>query len=148
MLTLIELLLLVGTLLVVSFPLWDKRFAEDIVELKESELSDLLYRKDASFIALKDLEFDHKTGKIDDVDYDEMKARFEGEALDTIKRIDDYQHGSEAVGTVDQKVKTSAKPLIANKSKTDIGYCVSCGAKVKESHKFCYSCGASLPGTE
>lgn len=142
MLTLIELLLLVGTLFVVSFPLWNKRFAEDIVELKESELSDLLYRKDASFIALKDLEFDHKTGKIDDVDYDEMKARFEGEALDTIKRIDDYKRGSDAVGTVDQKIKTSVK------SKTDIGYCASCGVSVKESHKFCSSCGASLPDTE
>lgn len=129
----VELALLAAVLFFIAYPLMSRKAVAGGEEvLTESEMSDLLYRKEAAYIALKDLEFDHNTGKIDDEDYKAMKDRFEGEAISILKTIEDYKKGISPAGrTAESKAK-------------DEKFCSNCGVKVKVMDKFCHSCGMRL----
>ena len=82
------LMLLVG--LVVGYPL----FLNRKLGLKESEdfdpkgLSHLLVQKEVAYATLKDLDFDFKTGKLSEEDYQELKTRYKNEALNILEKID------------------------------------------------------------
>ncbi|HLA48870.1 MAG TPA: zinc ribbon domain-containing protein, partial [Nitrospinota bacterium] len=71
---------------------------------------------------IKDLEFDYRTGKLSQADYMELKNRYEAEALQTLKEIDDF--------------KVQEKGAV---------FCPKCGTKTKAEDNFCFKCGAKLP---
>ncbi|VAX25713.1 hypothetical protein MNBD_NITROSPINAE02-17 [hydrothermal vent metagenome] len=136
MLFMFEIAILSLMLFFISYPLFRRKMAGATGdELLESDLSDLLYKKESSYIALKDLEFDFKTGKIDDNDYASMKAQLESEAMTALQMIEDYSKegtGKEGSGQANKR------------SKTDKRFCPSCGNAIKTEHKFCSSCGSPL----
>jgi hypothetical protein len=78
---------------VIAYPLLRASASDDRGGIVESELSDLLYRRDSLYTALKDLDFDHATGKINDADHAEMKERFEREAVEILEKIDAAEEG-------------------------------------------------------
>ncbi len=47
------------------------------------------HRKDLALAALKEIEFDRATGKLDDADYERMKATYTAEALAAIREVED-----------------------------------------------------------
>jgi len=126
--TLIELILLAATLGVIAYPLARRSAgAPDGGALTESEYTDLLYRKEATYIAIKDLDFDYRTGKVDDGDYRSMKAGMEKCALELLRQIEDYKAG------------VTAPPAVKAQGEK---FCHECGAAVERTHKFCAECGA------
>ncbi len=125
-----ELFLLSTALLVIAYPLIRSEAAGlSGPSLMESEYSDLLYKKEAAYTALVDLEFDFKTGKIGDDDYKIMKAGFESDALNLLRQVEDYEKG-----------RTPVSPQKA----VDTRFCNNCGSTVRETNKFCAECGARL----
>lgn len=125
----IEILLLLSLLAMVAYPLMGMRHSSK--ELVENELSDLLYKKDAAFFALKDLKFDHATGKIDDSDYDQMKKKFESEAVAVLDEIENFKEGTDTADKI-----SPAQNETENKN-----FCTQCGEQIKGDFKFCPSCG-------
>lgn len=135
MILITEIAILALTLLFIAYPLLNRRVAQIAgADVEESELTDLLYKKESVYIALKDLEFDHKMGKIDDADYLEMKSRFEAEAVALLERIDEMESGVSA-----KNAQSSATPRTG-----DERFCVKCGAKIGEGFNFCGKCGAAV----
>lgn len=135
MILITEIAILALTLLFIAYPLLNRRAAQIAgADVEESELTDLLYRKEAAYIALKDLEFDHKTGKIDEADYLEMKSRFEAEAVALLGKIDEMKSGVSA-----RIAQTGATPRAG-----DERFCVKCGAKIGAEFNFCGKCGAAV----
>lgn len=136
MILITEIAILALTLLFIAYPLFNRR-AADIAggDVSESELTDLLYKKESVYIALKDLDFDHKMGKIDDADYQEMKTRFETDAVALLGRIDDL-----AAGVSTKAARKGAAPVAA-----DVRFCVKCGANIGADFNFCGKCGAAIP---
>lgn len=132
----LEIAILSLMLFFISYPLFKRKIGGAMGdELLESDLSDLLYKKESSYIALKDLEFDFKTGKIDDNDYASMKAQLESEALTALQMIEDYNKEGvmkESPGRPEKGGKGGKR------------FCPSCGVAVMTKHKFCSSCGSSL----
>ena len=53
-----------------------------------SEERDLLSKHGMLLASLKDLEEDHATAKIDDEDYEELRSRLTGEAVEILKQLD------------------------------------------------------------
>ncbi len=129
MLMFFEILLLLSVLAMVAYPLMGIRHSAK--ELVENELSDLLYKKDAAFFALKDLKFDHATGKIDDSDYDSMKQKFESEAVAVLDEIESFEKG------IDTTDKTSPAQTETENKK----FCTQCGEQLKGDFRFCPACG-------
>ena len=56
------------------------------------EIQDLQSRHAMALGALKDLEDDRATGKIDDVDYAALQAKLTAQALETMKELDAHAH--------------------------------------------------------
>lgn len=54
-----------------------------------STVRELQSRREMLLGALKDLEDDRATGKLDDHDYDELKGKLTSQAVDVMKRLDE-----------------------------------------------------------
>jgi hypothetical protein len=125
----------------------------------ESEVDDPLgHRKDLALAALKEIEFDRATGKLDDADYEKMKARYTAEALEAIREADAAaapvpQEPALARAQVPAGVGADGAALLADpvealvaaKRKASRGrkFCTECGAELEGTGKFCVECGAA-----
>jgi len=130
MLLVVELLLLIATVGVIAWPLYNRRLATGD-SLVDNEMSALLYKKDVAYSALTDLKFDYETGKLDDDDYAALKEQFETEAIDVMQAIDDANASEESDDADDMSAPSGS-------------FCPHCGKGVSHSHKFCAACGGSL----
>ncbi len=129
----IELAILAIAMFVIAYPLYRDKLADASgATLTESEYSDLLYKKEAAYIALTDLDFDHKTGKINDSDYESVKAQLEADAIILLDQIENFDKGNRSPETTED----------ASAGNSETKFCHQCGASIKEEHKFCSSCGA------
>jgi NADH pyrophosphatase NudC (nudix superfamily) len=124
-----------GIGLYVSAPLLKERRAEKQLAdyYEETEMHHLLSRKDSIYTAIKDLEFDYKTGKLSDEDYAELREKFEQQAAAVLKEIDDLQSGKRAA--------SSKKGKTAVKTEAKARFCSACGQKIEPGAKFCPACG-------
>ena len=53
-----------------------------------AELKDLLVLRNVAYDTLRDLEFDFGMGKMAEKDYQELKARYQGEAAEILRQIE------------------------------------------------------------
>ena len=87
----IAVALLVGVAVVaVAWPFLSPERGRPEDRLSESDRRriDLLERRDATYAALRDLEQDHRTGKVADEDYEGERARLRSEAADALRGLD------------------------------------------------------------
>ena len=127
-----EVAILLIVLAVVAAPLLGNAASRSAPDLIENELSDLLYRKEAAYTALKDLEFDMRTGKISQEDYDGMKSGLEAEAITLLGLIDATTKGKTMAAGAGKQEKKKGR------------FCPECGARVEKTHKFCPECANKL----
>lgn len=85
---LVALGLAVGAATFVLVPLFRRDDAADGAATATSEIQDLQSRHDMALGALKDLEDDRATAKIDDVDYDALKSKLTAQAVEAMKELD------------------------------------------------------------
>ncbi len=126
MITAIEVLLALAVMAAIGYPLFVRpSIAEGEVD-EGDERHRLISAKEAAFVALKDLEFDYKTGKIDEADYASLKNRYEAEAVRVMKSLD----------------ATTGEAAPARKRAGEKArFCASCGAKADADDRFCAACG-------
>jgi len=119
----IAILLGIGALIFVGYPLFKRELVEEGPEegLEDLELQKLLSEKEQALAALKELDFDYQTGKLDEEDYLHLKDRYRAKALSLLKEID--QAGA-------------AEDITPR--------CLNCGAEYEKEDKFCPSCGVAL----
>jgi rubrerythrin len=137
----VTVLLAIGTLLFIGYPLFKKELPEGSFEegLADDESEKLLSEKDSTLAALKELDFDYETGKLDDEDYHNLRDKYRAKALSLLKEIDE-------AGMVDKK--TSAKRRKKKKAEKSGDSsklrCPQCGTKYFAGDKFCPGCGQAL----
>lgn len=76
----------------VAWPLLTGKSPQDAQEgapEEESPLEDLLVQKEATYAAIKELEFDHAMGNLSNRDYEELAGRYEDKAVALLKIIDE-----------------------------------------------------------
>ncbi len=135
----------------------------DVVEIEESASP-----KIQALLALREIEFDHATGKLSDDDFERMKADYARRALAAIKheRADEGSEGSsieEEAERIIQAAKGDGEkrcPACGPRSEVDAVFCSrcgrvlstpdarprcpSCGAEIEERSKFCSGCGGAV----
>jgi len=124
----IEILIVAAVLVYIGWPLYRPESAVVTAVEEGDDYHKLLYKKDASLMAIKDLEFDYKTGKIDEEDYSELKRSFETNAVEVLKAIDQAEKG----------VKTSQPAESVSKPAS---FCAGCGNSLGSGDAFCPQCG-------
>ncbi len=117
--------LLAGLLPAVVFVMWPLFFSGDsdaIEALPEDDDESLQRKKVAALAAIKEAEFDQRTGKLSDDDFAALTARYKAQAL-------------EAIAALDQRSTSSSAPS------GTIKFCPNCGTKALPGGKFCSGCG-------
>jgi hypothetical protein len=164
----LALLLLVG--FIVARPILERRGAR---EKEISRADQLAAERESLLTALRDLDFDHATGKIGDEDYAPQRAQLVAQGVAVLKQLDGVLSKSKEAfspaageGTVSAedeieraiaaRRKTQAAPNAADQIEAEVAArrkpaptanavtCPHCGAAAKPGDRFCPKCGQTL----
>jgi rRNA maturation endonuclease Nob1 len=103
--------------------------------------------KGIALTALKEIEFDRETGKLSDVDYEFLKAKYTAAALDALRR----ERGEEAPDDIEAMIAAKVRALRSASAPTSPDapapgpLCTGCGPRPEPDAIFCSSCGHRLP---
>lgn len=81
----------------VLWPLFGRK--ETSISTEGEQLADLLTRKEVALEAIRELEFDHGVGKIEDADFERFNRILRNRALRLIELIDVQYDGTDSSGT-------------------------------------------------
>jgi hypothetical protein len=107
---------------------------------RELELERLEHERGLAVQGLRELEFDHEMGKLDEVDYRDLKRSLEDRALAAMSAIERLR----GAVRVAERTAPMRLPLRAVSAKPVMNFCPQCGVPVGLGHNFCAGCGASL----
>lgn len=111
------------------------------------ELTDAEARKRAALRALRDVDYDYHTGKLDDTDYKELKTALSHEALIAIGRVDaETGGGGSTAGTTVTDEELEDEIAHARIGLSSGWMCEACGHGNVEESRFCSMCGGKLAG--
>lgn len=106
--------------------------------------------KGVALAALKEIEFDRETGKLSDSDYELLKSRYTGQALEAL-RAEDLATAEGETGDVEAMIAARVRTLrfaatpAPPGSSASTPTCASCGPRPEPDALFCSSCGTRLP---
>ncbi len=114
------------------------------VQADEGEV--LLLHKDMLYTAIRDLDFDYHTGKVDEQDYIELRQSLEDEAIATLRQLDTV----DPLAALDNEIECQIAALRQGElgegsgEKTMPETCHGCGATLQGDENFCAFCGQPL----
>ncbi|MEK7441028.1 MAG: zinc ribbon domain-containing protein [Chloroflexota bacterium] len=129
------------------------------VETEKTHADDLFAQREAILIELRDVDFDHDTGKMNDDDHKEQRARLTAKGVEVLRALDALksQEVAPLLNTVEDEIenliaikrgKKIVKPLPSNgktpQGTADTFFCTQCGTPAHADDKFCAKCGAAL----
>ncbi|MDE2830506.1 MAG: hypothetical protein OXN20_10345, partial [Gemmatimonadota bacterium] len=84
------ILIAAGILLFIFTPLFDPRDANTINQIsrREARRRELIEQRDMVYEAIRELDFDHRMGKVEEDDYRQTRARYTAQAVELIKSLD------------------------------------------------------------
>ena len=134
-----------GVILYILLPVIQGRSAS--LERADDELTESEAKKRVSLLALRDVEYDFATGKLDEKDYKELKGEISREALAALREVEteseDRGGGTAppvAGGAEDLEAEIAAVREGLHKGTT----CQTCGQVNADGSRFCANCGAQL----
>ena len=110
-------------------------------------------RKGVALAALKEIEFDRETGKLSDEDYESLKTKYTGEAVDALRGEQAGAASNDLEALIAARVRSlrsdpatlpSATPPPPGTTPSTSPQCDHCGPRPEPDAVFCSSCGRSL----
>ena len=102
---------------------------------QEQRRSALQARSDA-LLALRDLDFDFRTGKVAEEDYTPLRQQLMAEAAQAVQTADATR------GDLDDEIEAAVR--LARVSRRKSSECPECHASVRDDDRFCPKCGAAF----
>lgn len=158
--------LLLGVAFIVARPLLD-RAEPGAPEPGQAET--LLFEQDRVLSALRDLDFDHATGKLPDDDYAAQRARLVAEGTAVLKQLDAWTPSAASAAPATPDLDAELEAAIARrrsrpapapaaaprqreaeieaavaKRRQAARFCSQCGQPLQPGDRFCGACGAAV----
>ena len=142
---LIVLFLAVGLVIFVGTPFVQQRSDHGVESETTLELEQLSLQKETIYTAIRDLDFDFQTGKVDTNDYGELRRHLEEEAVQLLRRIDEV----DPLAGLDDEIERQILALrnqqqASNPGLTPGDACPGCEITLQGGESFCPSCGQPL----
>jgi hypothetical protein len=159
--TIITVVLALVAVAYVGYPFLRPLREEEVAQLAPEE-EQLLERKGAVEGALGEVEFDYRTGKLAEKDYQELMSRYRREQTEVASMLgerpadpepptdvcracgSEYPTGAKFCGSCGSSLGMSVGAS-RKASGARPGWCGECGAELRPGNKFCGSCGAKAP---
>lgn len=163
-------LLVIGIIAFIAYPLFNSprgKFTES-----ENEWDALMAQRDATYDALRDLDFDFQLGKLSKVDYDALRDKYKARAAYILQQIDALTGTRVGTNGKDAEAQIEAQVAQLRRAKTTTahaetlahtpdavedeiarvralrkaggGFCLQCGTPYQAGDKFCAKCGNKL----
>jgi len=108
------------------------------------ETERLLLQKEMLYGAIRDLDFDFQTGKVDQKDYAELRQQLEREAVQILRQLD----AADPLVALDHEIEHQVFALRRHSASTGCGSsresCFGCGTPLENGENFCPCCGQVL----
>jgi len=125
----------------------------------DSSADDLIARREAILVELRDLDFDHSTGKVSDADHQTQRARLVAQGAEILRALDQLPITNYHLQNLDDEIEQLIAARRKGRSKTQVtrgaaapiqpgGFCPQCGKPVVANDKFCAHCGARISVAE
>jgi rRNA maturation endonuclease Nob1 len=118
----------------------------DIELLSETELDRLLDRKAVIYSQLRDLEFEHKMGRLSDADFRQLDAAYKNEAAAILQGLDQLNASENLDAAIEKDIAARKVKSYGSVSTRTEGSprCPLCGAEIISGKKYCADCGHRL----
>lgn len=104
----------------------------------DDEMTETEARRRVSLLALRDVEYDYLTGKLDDEDYGSLKRELSSEALAAMQEDDRARTSSTSAEEIEREIAAMRAGLRSGTT------CTSCGYENPAGSRFCSGCGTPL----
>lgn len=116
--------------------------------VEDTKVSEMLAQKDATLLAISELEADYDMGNLSQNDYHELRKRYDEKAVALLKTTHELlgERGLDATSRFEEEIEARVSELRSRKSVAagTSRSCSSCEAKVQPGDVFCFQCGAVL----
>jgi hypothetical protein len=137
-------LMAIGVVIGVGEPL-ARRWSYTVHDQESDDTTEqLLLQKEMLYGAIRDLDFDFQTGKVDQKDYAELRQQLEREALHILRRLDAADPLVALDHEIEQQVLTLRRHRASTACSVSREACRGCGAPLENDENFCPCCGQAL----
>ncbi|GEM_PF-179135 len=138
----------------------------ELLDEELGQIEELVSRKSVLLQTLRDIEFDHETGKLDDADYERLRAKHEKRAVDVMRQLQQMRGDDELDEEIDGQIEERLQSMVASRqtdstskdpqpapseqadssSSTEAAgiECPACGRDLAADASFCSGCGVEL----
>lgn len=142
-------LMIVVALAVVVYPYFKSSNELDVSfsDVSDPVLESLVVQRDATYSAIKDLEFDHAMSKLSDSDYKLMRSKLEAKAVSILQELDGLVGTSKPPEQAkraqmsDEEIERRIQQMRGGAKKVQ---CAKCGTLGAANDRFCAKCGAPI----
>jgi len=104
----------------------------------------LLLQKEMLYGAIRDLDFDFQTGKVDQKDYAELRQQLESEAVQILRQLDAADPLVALNHEIEQQVLVLRRHSASMVCDSRRESCFGCGSPLENDENFCPCCGQAL----
>jgi hypothetical protein len=141
---LILIIMVAGLVIFVGEPLVRQQPAALPNAVQAQEVEQLSLHKEILYTAIRDLDFDYQTGKVDQQDYTTLRQQLEGEAIQALRALD----AVDPLAALDNELERQIVALRHGMPSEAIGAtviaCPQCGVRLQGDEHFCAACGQAL----
>jgi rRNA maturation endonuclease Nob1 len=114
--------------------------------IAETELDRLLEKKNVIYRNLRDLEFEHKMGRLSDTDFQQLEAGYKSEAAGLLQRLDQLDADDLTDASIEKDIAARKARLNRSRPKgqKESRRCPACGAEAMPGKQYCGDCGHHL----
>ena len=105
---------------------------------------ELLAEREQVLTALRDLDFDHATGKIEADDYQAQRAVLVGRGVEVLRLLDSLGVDTAPAERLDEEIEAAVAARRRKPQAAPAPACPSCGKPYTAEDAFCSRCGARL----
>lgn len=149
--TIVGLVLVLAAAFYVVWPLFAATEREVVASPSDAGATTPEHDKEQALLAIREADFDHRTGKLSDEDYAVLREELEARALSAIAAVDaaNALHAVPAgtPATTGATGTQAASTAAARGGAEPAGFCPACGVRFGRDARFCPGCGKSLPNT-
>jgi cytochrome c-type biogenesis protein CcmI len=118
----------------------------DMELLEETEADRLLGRKAVVYDNLKDLEFEHKMGRLSESDFEKLREGYKTEEASLLQQLDLITASEKNDDIIEKDIASRKSRLYGSGARKaeNASSCPACGATIIPGKKFCADCGKRL----
>jgi hypothetical protein len=154
----IAIIIIAAALIAVGYPLLLQRPRVSYATSGDSdEGGDLRLRKETIYAAIKELDFDFRTGKLSPDDYHELREKYRERAMALLLEMEKGGRFSTLEGSLEEEIRARREstahiskeaPAAEGRGAAGAIFCPYCGEGCSSGDKFCPYCGRELPPSD